>query len=66
MRWFAIGCAVKSAAPCPARLEIWGAFLDFMAWDFDRLTAMGYSKADIKRVPTSELLAHMTLWISSI
>lgn len=51
------GCVL----PGPSR--IWGAFLDFMAWDFERLTADGYSKRDIERRPTMELLSHMRIWV---
>lgn len=56
-----------SEADCdlPGPSQIWGAFLDFMAWDFDRLTADGYSKRDIDRRPTMELLAAMQEWIGS-
>ncbi len=49
--------------PGPSRL--WGAFLDFMAWDFDRLSADGYSKRDIERLPVTELLAHMDDWVAN-
>ncbi len=48
----------------PGPSLIWGAFLDFMAWDFDRLSVLGYSKRDIERVPTTELLAHMNEWVA--
>lgn len=56
-----------SDADCdlPGPSRVWGAFLDFMAWDFDRLTADGYSKRDIERLPTMELLAHMSDWVAS-
>jgi hypothetical protein len=33
----------------PGPSQVWGAFLEFMAWDFDRLSAQGYSKGDIER-----------------
>lgn len=49
----------------PGASRIWGAFLDFMAWDFKRLTANGYSKRDIERLPTIELLSHMGQWVAS-
>lgn len=48
--------------PGPSR--IWGAFIDFMAWDFDRLAEQGNSKRDIERTPTPELLAHMGEWVA--
>ena len=56
-----------SEADCdlPGPSRIWGAFLDFMAWDFARLFAAGYSKRDIERVPIVELLAHMNEWVAA-
>lgn len=53
----------RCALPGPSR--IWGAFLDFMAWNFERLSEDGYSKRDIERLPTMELLSHMSEWVAS-
>lgn len=54
-------CDAGCELPGPSR--IWGAFLDFMAWHFARLSADGYSKRDIDRLPTMELLSHMSEWV---
>ncbi len=56
-----------SEAECdlPGPSGIWGAFLDFMAADYLRLSANGYSNRDIQRLPISELIAHMQLWVRS-
>lgn len=48
----------------PGTSRIWGAFLDFMAWDFKMLTDDGYSKRDIERLPTTELMSHMSEWVA--
>jgi hypothetical protein len=47
----------------PGPSGIWGAFLDFMADDYARLSANGYSNRDIQRLPVIELIAHMKLWV---
>ncbi len=49
----------------PGASRVWGAFLDFTAWDYARLEGAGYSRRDIKRLPTIELLAHMIEWVAS-
>ena len=41
---------------------VWGAYLDFMAENFDALTAEGYSKRDIAMLPINELMDDMNEW----
>jgi hypothetical protein len=50
-------------SPGPAR--VWGAFTDFMADNFDELTARGFSARDIERLPVKELMRHMKAWVSA-
>ena len=57
--WLCIEAGCDLPGPC----RILGAFIDFMAWDFDRLSEQEYSKRDIERIPTMELLAHMAEWV---
>jgi len=44
--------------------EIWGAFTDFMADNYDTLKARGFSARDIKQLPVNELIACMQKWVS--
>ena len=55
-----------SDAECdlPGPSRIWGAFIDFMTWDYDRLSEQGNSRRDIERTPIPELLAHMGEWVA--
>lgn len=48
-------------APGPAK--VWGAFNDFMADNYDALTARGYSNEDIERLPVNELIHSMQGWV---
>lgn len=41
---------------------IWGAFIDFMASNYEALRQRGYSDKDIQRLPVPELIENMTLW----
>ena len=41
---------------------IWGAFLDFMAYNYDALKGRGYSDRDIKQLPVPDLIKSMTSW----
>jgi len=41
---------------------IWGAFLDFMAENFNRLVREGYSKREIELLPINELKDSMRRW----
>lgn len=45
--------------------SIWGAFLEFMADNYDSLSATGHSKKDIERLPVAELVKYMTLWVAA-
>ena len=43
--------------------KISGAFSDFMAQNYDALTAKGFSPADVEALPISELLECMERWV---
>lgn len=45
--------------------KIWGAFNDFMAENYDKLIASGFSKKDIERLPVNELMNHMQKWVEN-
>lgn len=47
-------------APGPS--AIWGAFLDFMAANYDALTARGFSPKDIEKLPIRELIVCIEEW----
>ncbi|KQX34047.1 hypothetical protein ASD04_17550 [Devosia sp. Root436] len=47
----------------PAR--IWGRFTDFMAANYDKMTANGFSDRDIVKLPIGELITHMKLWLTT-
>jgi hypothetical protein len=49
-------------APGPAK--VWGAFNDFMAYNFDILTNRGFSKKDIEKLPISELMDCINDWLA--
>jgi len=49
-------------APGPSK--IWGAFNDFMAENYDRLTSNGFSNKDIEKLPITELMNHMKEWVA--
>ncbi|MFL9584185.1 hypothetical protein [Stenotrophomonas sp. AB1(2024)] len=57
--WLAGQCRPK--APGPAK--IWGAFNDFMAANYDALTARGFSRKDIENLAISELIDCMEEWV---
>ncbi len=44
---------------------IWGRFTDFMADNFDDLTARGYSNKDIADLPIGELMDCMREWLAA-
>lgn len=48
--------------PGPARVE--AAFTQFMAENYDALTAEGHSNVDIETLPVGELLGRMQAWVS--
>jgi hypothetical protein len=49
-------------APGPSR--IWGRFNDFMAANYDTLTARGFSDRDIQLLPIDELITCMWTWLA--
>jgi len=51
------------ATPPPGPSSIWGRFEDFMADNFDELTARGFSASDVESQPINEVLASMRAWI---
>ena len=57
--WLKNVCKLK--APGPDR--IWGAFTDFMAHNYDDLTAKGFSPRNIEALPVSELIEYMETWV---
>lgn len=58
--WLKSVCQV--AAPGPAKIE--AEFTAFMADNHDSLTAAGFSRADIDRLPISELIERIRAWVS--
>jgi hypothetical protein len=48
-------------APGPSR--IWGAFLDFMADNYDVLKKRGFSNRDIENLPVGELMQCIERWV---
>ncbi len=51
----------KISAPGPAR--IWGAFNEFMAYNYDRLKSEGYSDKNIEQLPANELISSIKDWV---
>ncbi|WP_017326095.1 hypothetical protein [Synechococcus sp. PCC 7336] len=51
------------AADGPA--AIWGAFTDFMADNYDELTARGFSPRNIERLSIAELMRFMEQWVEA-
>ena len=52
-------CLADAAGPA----KISGAFSDFMAQNYDALTAKGFSPADVEALPISELVECMERWV---
>jgi hypothetical protein len=44
--------------------QVWGAFLDFMTINYDRLIADNWTKADIDQLPIIELKSRMEDWLT--
>ncbi|BBK35573.1 hypothetical protein STAQ_06510 [Allostella sp. ATCC 35155] len=59
--WLAGEAGIR--APGPSTL--WGRFTDFMADNYDALTARGFSPRDIENLPIRELLPCIREWISA-
>lgn len=55
----------EANAPSISASKVYGSFNDFMAANYERLTAAGYSKKDIARLPTAELQTHMQDWVAA-
>jgi len=45
--------------------KIWNAFTDFMAKNYDDLTAKGFSARDIEALPVPELIECMEDWVAA-
>jgi len=62
-------CAVRNwltaeaGITLPGPTKIWGAFLEFTAFNYDDLISKGYSDRDVKRLPVHELMQAMKQWI---
>ena len=59
--WLNNTCGLKSVGPS----RIWDAFNEFMAADFDRLRALGFSPKNIEGLPIPELMKNMHQWIEA-
>jgi hypothetical protein len=58
-----LNCEAGAHLPGPSR--IWDAFNEFMADDYDKLTADGFSDKDIVRLPFGELVDGMKAWVAA-
>jgi len=58
--WLAEHCCPE--APGPAK--VWGAFTDFMADNYDKLKARGYSDENIDDLPMPELMGCIGDWVA--
>jgi hypothetical protein len=58
-RWLVNQCRSKA----PGAAKIWGAFMDFMAANYDELTKRGFSKKDIDNLAVPELIECMEEWV---
>jgi hypothetical protein len=57
--WLVSQAKLKASGPA----AIWARFTDFMADNYDTLTARGFSKRDVEKLPVSELLPCIRDWI---
>jgi hypothetical protein len=57
--WLSAEAQLKAPGPS----HVWNAFNDFMAHNYDRLKARGFSARDIERLPVPELIECMTEWV---
>jgi hypothetical protein len=60
--WLKSTCLPSAVGP--ARIE--AAFTEFMAADYDALTAEGFSPTDIAALPISELIERMESWVTTL
>ena len=56
----------QAQSKLPGRSRIWDLFNEFMADDYDALTAQGWSDSAIRRLPVPELIAHMRTWLEAL
>jgi hypothetical protein len=62
-------CAVRNwltaeaGISLPGPTKIWGAFMDFSAFNYETLIRKGYSFNDVKRLPVHELMQAMKQWL---
>lgn len=57
-----LNCEAGAQLPGPSR--VWDAFNEFMADNYDELTAKGFNDRDIRRLPIPELINYMKIWAS--
>lgn len=50
----------------PGPSKIWGAFMEFTAFNYDDLIGKGYSDHDVKRLPVHELMQSMKKWVGEM
>jgi hypothetical protein len=48
----------------PGPTQVWTAFNDFMAWNYDNLARRGFSRRDIEALPVPELIDCMQAWVA--
>ena len=58
--WLKNVCLTRAAGPA----LIASAFTDFMAYNFDALSQLGFSAQDIEALPVAELMERMESWVS--
>lgn len=46
----------------PGPAKVWGAFIDFMSYNYDHLKGRGFSDKDIEKLPVDELINCMHDW----
>jgi hypothetical protein len=56
--WLNGQCGLKA----PGGSRIWGAFLEYWAHSYDRLTQQGFSAREIDDLPVNELIESMPAW----
>ena len=54
-------CETSSVVPGPT--QVWGAFNDFVAANYQELHASGFSDTDVERLPVNELIDRMKTWV---
>jgi hypothetical protein len=59
--WLSNAADLRASGPT----LIWNRFNEFMADDYDQLTADGHSDRDIERLPVAELIGWMQSWVET-